>query len=157
KPLDDGKLPPDAILADGTPVADKPGLWEALIPLPPEKRGEAIIGVVFVNEVGLATTKTQRVELIDAPPPAGAIDGVVLIGERPQPGVVVSLRADGKEKVTATTNDKGMFKFENVPVGNYTVVSARPDSSYGFAGATPVQVELERRSKVVVAMTKQVK
>lgn len=158
KPLDDGKLPPDAVLVDGKPVADKVGVWEAEIPLAPEKKGEAIIGVVFTNEVGLATTKTQRVELIDAPPPSGAIDGVILIGERPQPGVVVSLRAaDGKEKATTTTSDKGTFKFENVPIGNYTVASARPDSSYGFAGSAPVQVELERRAKVAVTLTKQVK
>lgn len=157
KPLEDGKIPPDAVLADGKPLADKPGTWEAAIPLPAEKRGEAFIGVMFVNEVGLATTKTQRIELIDAPPPAGAIDGVVMIGERAQPGVVVRLLADGKEKATATTDAKGNFKFEGVPVGNYTIASARPDSSYGFAGTAPVQVELERRAKVSVNLTKQVK
>src|SRR5262249_41252554 len=157
KPLDDGKIPPDAVLAEGKPLLDKPGVWEAAIPLPAEKRGEAFIGVAFFNEVGLATTKTQRIELVDAPPPSGAIDGIVLIGDRPQPGLVVRLFADGKEKAVAMTDDKGKFKFENVPVGNYTVGSARPDSSYGFGGTAPVQVELERRAKVALNLTKQVK
>lgn len=158
KPLEDGKLPPDAVKVDGVQSPTDPKVWTADIPLPPEKRGEVFIGVVFTDQVGLTTTRTQRVELIDAPPPAGNIAGVVMIGELPQPGLVVSLRdGDGKEKATTTTDDKGKFKFEKVAPGNYTVASSRKDSSYGSAGSAPVQVEVDKTAKVTLPLKKNAK
>jgi hypothetical protein len=158
KPLDDGKLPPDAILAEGKPLGVIPNVWTADLPLPADKRGEGYVGVIFVNEVGLATMRTQRIELVDAPPPFGAIDGVVMVGDRPQPGLVVSLRdGEGKEKMVGKTDDTGKFKFEKVIPGTYTVASAKPTSSYPFAGVAPVQVEADKRAKVAVPMSKQVR
>lgn len=168
KPTDEGQIPADAVKVEGVQSAENPADWTAEIPLPPEKRGEAVIGVVFTNAVGLATTRTQRIELVDAPPPAGAIDGVVKIGEIPQAGVVVSLRnADGKELATTKTAEKadekqkikvGDYHFENVAPGNYTVAAGKASSSYPFAGSAPVQVEVGKRSKApAIAMIKQVK
>lgn len=158
KPLEDGKLPPDAIVAEGKMVKDNPGDWEAALPLPPEKRGEAIVGVVFTNEVGLSTTATQRIELVDAPPPLGAIDGIVKAGELPAAGTRVNLfDAGGGLKNTAVANSRGEFKMELIVPGTYILRAEKPTSSYPLFATEPVQVEPEKRSKASLSMVKDVK
>jgi len=158
KPTDDGKLPADAILVEGKMVKGNSGEWEAALPLLPERRGEAFVGVVMTNEVGLSTTATQRIELVDAPPPLGAIDGIVKAGELPAAGTLVNLfDGDNKMKNTATADSRGRFKMEGIIPGTYTLRASKPTSSYPLGAAEPVQVEAEKRAKALLSMVKQVK
>jgi hypothetical protein len=157
KQLDEGKIPADAIKAVGTQSEKDPKVWLADLQIPAEFRGEGLVGVVFSNQAGLTndTPKVQRIEIVDARPPSGTIEGKVEYGGRPQPGVTVSLRdADGKEKAATTSDDKGKFKFEKVPVGNYHVFGAKSDSSSGTRGSAPVQVEADKTVKPTIDMTK---
>ena len=185
KPTDDGKLPADAVKVDGVPwprpttalsrlvgfsryaesggvlaAGIAPASWVGEVPLPPEKRGEAFVGVQFTNDVGLVQMKTQRIVLVDPPIAAGSVVGFVKVGGVPQAGLTVALRAaDGKELATTKTNEKGKFTFESVFPGAYTVASSKPSSSYPFAGSAPVQVaETDKPPEpVTVNLTKQVK
>lgn len=157
KQLDEGKIPADAIKAVGMQSEKDPKVWLADFKIPAEFRGEGLIGVVFSNQAGLTneTPRVQRIEIIDAKPATGTIEGKVEYGGRPQPGVAVSLRdADGKEKAATTTDEKGKFKFEKVPVGNYHVFGAKSDSSSGIRGSAPVQVEADKTAKPTIDMTK---
>jgi Carboxypeptidase regulatory-like domain len=157
KKLEDGKMPADAIKADGTQSTKNPGVWVADLKVPADFRGEGVVGVVFANQVGLVNDppKVQRIEIVDPKAPAGTIDGKVEFGGRPQPGVAVALRdADNKDKGGTTTDDKGKFKFEKVAPGNYTVVALKKDSSTGAAGASPVQVEADKTSKPTITLSK---
>jgi hypothetical protein len=145
-------------VAEGKPVDGFPGVWEGFVPLPPEKRGEAIVGVVFTNAVGLSTTATQRIELVDAPPPLGHIDGIVKTAELPGAGANVSLLdGEGKLKGAAIADAKGKFKFDNLPPGVYKVSSKKSTSSYPLAATEDVQVEANKRSKTTLSMKKVVK
>jgi hypothetical protein len=150
RPLDDGTPPPDAPKFEAALTPAKgPFQWTATaqIPVPADKKGDMIVGVVFVNDAGIATVRTQRIEIVDGALVAirtGTVVGRVTLGERPQPGLIVTLTdADGKVKGTATTDDAGRFRFEKVIPGNYTLASAKKDSSYGSAGSTPVDVKAD--------------
>ena len=157
--LEDGKVPADAIKAAGVQSPKDSKVWTADLKIPAEFRGDGLIGVVFTNQAGLTneTPKIQRIEIVDAKPasPFGNVEGTVLYGGRPQPGVVVSLRdADGKEKAGGVTDDKGKFKFEKIPVGSYHVFGTKADSSSGIRGTAPVQVESDKTAKTSIEMTK---
>ena len=119
---EDGKLPegPKVMGVQQTDAKTKLATveWIGLMPLPPEKRGEITIGVAVTDEVGNVTTETQKVELVDPPLPGGTIAGKVVRGERPQPGLAVTLLdAELKPKGETKTDDAGKFKFEKVPPG----------------------------------------
>jgi hypothetical protein len=157
KQLEDGKIPADAIKAVGMQSDKDPKVWMADLKIPADFRGEGLVGVAFTNQAGLTneTPKIQRIEIIDARPPAGTIEGTVEYGGRPQPGVAVSLRdAEGKEKAAGKTDEKGKFKFEKVPAGNYHVYGGKADSSSGIRGSAPAQVEADKTTKVTIEMTK---
>jgi hypothetical protein len=162
KPGDDGKFAADAVKIEGAPVLDKKkvatGSYSAMLPLPADKRGPMFISAVLVDAVGLSVTKTQTVELVDAPPPTGSINGTVAIGERRQPGIkVLLLNGEGKEKAAAVTNEYGRFKFEKVPVGDYVVFAEKPDSSYGSEGKVAVQVKADATAKPAFELKKRTK
>ncbi len=159
--LEDGKMPADAVKAVGSQSAKNPQVWNANLTVPADFRGNGLVGVVFTNQAGLATDPplVQKVEIVDAKPPTGAIRGAVTFGDRPQPGVAVSLRdAEGKEKAATVSDKDGKFEFEKVPVGSYKVVALKKDSSTGAAGIAPVQVDaehtLKKPAKVIVSMNK---
>lgn len=179
---DEKKIPAEAVKAEGY-FDDAKKVWRAKLPIPTETPNQIAVSVVFINEVGLTgDEKSVTVKLVDggnaggaggpAAPATGTIEGVVKIGEIPQDGVAVSLRnADGKEiastksAVFVYTNPKdktktefhGRYKFEKVPVGAYTVLSAKQSSSYPFAAAAPVQVEADKTTKAPLSMIKIVK
>jgi hypothetical protein len=162
KPGDDGKFPSDAAKVEGLAVIDKnkipTGAYTALLPVPADKRGEMYISAVLIDAVGLSVTKTQRIELVDAPPPTGSINGTISIGERRQPGIkVLLLNGEGKEKAAAVTNEYGRYKFEKVPVGDYVVFAEKPDSSYGSEGKVAVQVKAEQTAKPAIDLKKRTK
>jgi hypothetical protein len=157
KKLEDGKIPADAVKADGAISPKDPTVWRAELKVPDTFRGEGIVGVVFTNQVGLANDppKVQRIEIVDPKAPAGTIEGIVEFGGRPQPGVAVGMRdPDGKEKGLTTTDDKGKFKFEKVPPGNYMVGALKHDSSTGAAGTSPAKVEADKTTKITISLSK---
>jgi hypothetical protein len=157
KKLEDGKIPADAVKADGTKSPKDPTIWQAELKVPDAFRGEGVVGVVFTNQVGLANDppKVQRIEIVDPKAPSGTIEGIVEFGGRPQPGVAVGMRdPDGKEKALTTTDDKGKFKFEKVPPGNYMVGALKKDSSTGAAGTSPAKVEAEKTTKITISLSK---
>jgi hypothetical protein len=145
KQFEDGKIPAAAVKAQGEPSAKSPSVWTADLKLPDDFRGAGLVAVVFANAVGLTSEPTvQKIEIVDPKakgPATGTVVGKVVFGERPQPGVPVSLRdADNKEKAAGVTDDDGKFKFENVAPGNYTLVAVKKDSSTGASGLASVRV-----------------
>ena len=157
--LEDGKLPegPKVI---GTQLVDaKTKLatveWIGLMPLPSEKRGEISIGVVVTDEVGNTTVETQKVELVDPPLPNGTILGKVVRGERPQPGLTVTLLdAEAKPKGETTTDAFGKFKFEKVAPGAYVLKTTKTDATTGMTGLSPAQVENGKTVKPTVELVR---
>jgi len=149
----DGKLP-DGPKAEGDLVDAKLGMWAGELPIP-DKKGFIEVGVQFINETGIAATKTQKIELVDPPFPGGTIDGLVVLGDLGQPKLPVLLRdAEGKEKGVAVTNDKGAFKFEGLAPGAYRLFSAKPDSGVGTKGSAGVQVIVGKTTKVTVELSR---
>lgn len=164
EPAPDGKLPD--VTAKGS--LDK-GVYFAKLPIP-DKTGEIVVGVQFVNETGVTATETQKIELVDPPPPSGTIVGAVELGGRGQPGIVVSLRdGEGKEKGSAITENEddnkpdtpkdkrkvnGKFRFDNVPPGTYRLVTAKPDSGVGTKGDAPAQVQIGKETKVTITLSR---
>ena len=129
KPVD-GKMPPTAATFPGQPVDVAKTRWSATIFFPNDAKGPTSISVELTNNVGLTTTATTLVELLDAVPvTGGTVRGTVVEGPRPQPGLAVTLADEkGGEKAKAKTGDDGAFVFENVAPGKYKVLSAKPDA-----------------------------
>ncbi len=147
------KLPEGATLVRGERPDKKADVWEAKLPVGAEKPGFVDVGVQFVNNAGLVTFGTIKVELVVPGPVVvkpGAIEGTVLEGDRPQPEVPVTLTdAAGVVRGTvAADKATGKFKFIDLPPGAYRVSSAK--SSDSTSGTTPVQVEAGTTTKDVV-------
>ncbi len=154
---EDGKLPegpkiPGKQVVDAKTKTLTPE-WIGLMPLDPMKRGEITIGVAVTDEVGNTSVETQKVELVDPPAPSGTIEGKVMIGERPQIGLVVTLAdGEGKPKGEATTGAFGKFKFEKVAPGPYTVKTGKTDTTTGVSGAATAVVENGKTVKTVIEL-----
>jgi hypothetical protein len=137
----DGKIPPTAVQAEGMPSAttkrEEPVTFRALLPIPTEKRATVLVSVQVTNNVNQTAIKTIEVQLID-PKGAGAaepkfkgatIKGKVVEGAQAVPGVPVSLSDEkGAIKAVTRTDEKGMYRFERVPVGAYAVNAVRSAS-----------------------------
>lgn len=120
----EGKKPAKGSAMKGIPNND--GSYSATFAVP-ETDGAFDVSAKFTNNVGLASTKTVEI-LADKPPTTGTIEGRVIQGDdRAQPGLVVELK-DGEGKVldTATTNDRGEFRFAGLKPGSYTLFSNKP-------------------------------
>jgi hypothetical protein len=163
--LDEGKMPADAITAVGRKLPRfsvfgyETEQWAGDLKIPDDFRGPGVVGVVFTNQAGVSNPfpEVQRIEIVDAVPrPAlGTIEGKVVFGGRPQPGVAISLRdPDGKDKGGTTTDAKGTFVLKSVAPGNYTVVAAKADSSTGASGAAPATVEADKVTPVTIELSK---
>jgi hypothetical protein len=154
--LMDGKVPPTAKEVEGTFVPGDPmameerlkqGYWKANLAAPTGMVGAFDVTVVVTNAVGLSEPKTVTIELVD-PGAGGAVPGVkkfgiirgvVVMGDIPQQGAVVTLRdAEGKIKAATATFDAiavaeaaarkppvrrvlGGYEFRDVPPGTYRV------------------------------------
>jgi hypothetical protein len=159
KPGEDGKMPPEA---PKIPAERQESLglfvtndWLGALPLPADKKGEIFITAQVTNQAGLTSLQTQKVELVDPPPPLGTIEGKVTLGERAQPKLSVKLAdAEGKLKGTATTDDAGKFKFEKLPPGKYTVSAARPDSVSETKGTAEAIVEADKTAKANITLAR---
>jgi hypothetical protein len=129
-PTEDGKLP--ALKAPGQLVEGKDDLWEARLPLPGDKKGELEVGVRFTNRVGLSAFAKGTVELVEFDPvknAPGVIQGVVVEGGLPQPGLVVTLLdAKGAKLSETKTNSEGSYRFEGLAPGAYYLSVVKPSN-----------------------------
>jgi hypothetical protein len=154
KPLPDGKLPPNPLVAEAA-QAEKGGPWVARLALPTEAKGAAEVSVRFTNGAGMSTTETIKIELVD-PAPAGAkasIEGTVREGDRTQPNLTVFLRdPQGVEKDKTTTDAQGKYVFKEVPPGSYRVTASKAG---GSRGETAAQVtEGQKKTGVDLKLTR---
>ena len=159
QPGEDGKLPVDAVkvIAIHSEAANLKSTdeWLSVLPLPADKKGEIFITAQVTNQAGLITNQTQKVILVDPPLPMGTIEGKVMLGERAQPGLAITLKdADGKLKANVKTNELGKFKFENVPAGKYTVATSRKDSVSETVGSEDIVVENEKTAKSTISLAR---
>jgi hypothetical protein len=53
-----------------------------------------------------------------------------------------------------TTDAKGKFKIERVPVGSYRLIAHKKDSSAGALGTLPVVVEAGKTTKAPIVLEK---
>jgi hypothetical protein len=155
KPTPDRKPPPNAELVPATAEGEEP-VWTAKLPAPTDQKGTFDVSVQFVNNAGLHTIETVRIELVD-PPPGGAntgsIAGTVLEGTIPQPDLEVTLwDAQRTLKGTTRTNAKGEFLFENVPPGAYTVYAVKASSQ--TRGTANVNVEGGKKASATVRLAR---
>ncbi len=137
-PLPDGKPGPGGKIyplkrylvkdANGKEVPSNPPAYTTIIELP-DVKGPFEVNYRIWNRAGLLVEDKAEIVLIDPPPPptTGTIEGRVIQGstpERPQPDLpVVLFDAGGKPVASATTNEKGEFKFEDLQPGPYIVFS----------------------------------
>jgi hypothetical protein len=151
KPTEDGKPPAGAVLVEGTPELDRAGkptdVWAAALQLPADKK-EATVSAIATdgagNPGGPRTGEALRIVIVDPPPPipTGRIDGIVMFGELPQPGVEVRIvGGEGKIRKAVVTNASGKFCISGLVPGPYILVSGKTDVTTGVSGITEVTVE----------------
>jgi hypothetical protein len=138
KPGKDGKLPANAPMVEAEQVPGK-DVWVAQLPAPTDKPAKIDVTVQATSKVDLSATAIVTIKLVDAKPGAASIKGVVVEGDRPQPGLEVVLRdPQGVPKDTVKSDDKGVFLFKNVAPGTYQIVVVK--GSDNTQGAVAVQV-----------------
>lgn len=166
KPSADGKIPDNAVTAEGKLVDDKTGVWVADLPAPTDMKTNYEVSVRFTNTAGLSATETVRIQLVDpangsktgpdgaAGAKPGSIAGSVLEGDRPQAGLEVALRDEKNNlKASTTTDAAGTFLFKDVTPGAYKVVSGK--SAAKTKGETPVSVAAdEKKVGLVIKLTR---
>jgi hypothetical protein len=159
KPPPGNKLPPTMPQAEGERAPGNPNIWLAELPAPTQKAAFLLVGVQVTNGVGETTTEVIKVQLVDPKaaaekkgpegPRLSTITGKVLEGDRGAPNVPVTLGdAKGELKAATRTNAAGVFKFEDVPPGAYTVNAAR--SASRTTGRSLVSVPQGKKDVVTV-------
>jgi hypothetical protein len=145
-----GKPPQGATLIPAQPVDDAKTTWAATLPLRGEKTGPTEFTVLFVNRAGQSAFATTTIDLIDADPAKvlpGRMEGVVVEGGTPIPGLKVSLRNEKNvELQTTTTDENGAFKFEKLTPGKYLLYTSRPATKR--QGSAIVDVVAEKTTTV---------
>lgn len=165
KPGEDGKPPAGAAVVEGVPEVGKDGrptgVWAAALQLPADRK-EATVSAIAVdgagNAGGPAAGEALRIVIVDPPPPipTGRIDGLVLFGELPQPGVEVKIvGGEGRIRKSVVTNLSGKFCIAGLPPGPYILASGKTDVTTGLIGLTEVTVEPgEKATPAVIALRK---
>jgi hypothetical protein len=155
RPNEEGKAPEGATLVPAVVDPKDPTIWRADLPLPPDRKGELFVSVQVDTVVGFGAYATQRVVLVDAPPPAGSIAGLITLGGRPQSNLTVLLTdAEGKPKGVTKTGKKGEFTFEGVAPGAYVVSAEKPDSVSKMAGSAPAHVKVGEKTEVAITLSR---
>ena len=73
-------------------------------------------------------------ELVEPTPQTGTIKGSVTYGDASVDGVLITLIKAGEVVLSETTDAEGMFEFDEVAIGSYTV-RAHKDVPEGYLGA----------------------
>jgi hypothetical protein len=145
-----GKPPQGATLIPARPLDDAKTTWTATIPLRGDKTGPTEFTVQFISRAGQSSFATTTIDLIDADPSKvlpGRMEGVVVEGATPIPGLKVSLRNEKNvELQTTTTDDQGAFKFEKLTPGKYLLYTSRPSTKR--QGSAIVNVVAEQTTTV---------
>jgi hypothetical protein len=164
----EGKVPGEPVAVRRPEVDKKTGElafkkeFEARAELPgvTEKPGTLDVAVQFTNGAGMKSFGELKIILVDEDKKSdgkkgagdgkaklGSVAGTVSEGERPQKGLVVSLRdIKGAEvKATTKTDAKGNYLFADVPPGPYRVFSENPGSK--TTGSAPAQVEAGKKTE----------
>jgi hypothetical protein len=148
----DGKVPPNVAPVTARMIEGK-NVWSAELPVAKDQKSPLEVSVRFTNAAGLSKTESLAIEVTDPPPPptTGTITGIVVQGDRRQPGIPVRLLDDkGQVKDTTMTNNEGKFEFKDVPPGSYRVTAAKTgDNTRGEAAA---QVVAGKEKKVEIKL-----
>jgi hypothetical protein len=162
KPPDPAAPPPPVpvpvVKADGVLIDAEKHLWAATLDAPTDKRATFEVSVVAVNGVGLTASDTQKIELIDPPPPpapgtikGASIEGIVVEGGRPQPNLVVFLRdpKDNTVKDSVRTDAAGKYIFKDVIPGSYRVTVEKTTDTTR-AGVAAQVIDGEKLTDVIL-------
>jgi hypothetical protein len=149
KPID-GKLPPGAKLIEAKSSTDHE--WVATLELPKAGDEPLEVSARLTSRVGFSEWITAKLPVGPADVvEAGSIQGTVVVGSLPQPGLEVVLQdAKGAVKAKTTTGSDGSFRFEAVKPGKYTAASSKPVS--GRKGSAPVSVPPGGEVKATIAL-----
>lgn len=155
-PGEDKKIPAGAVTTNGDLVPGKDDVWAGKLQLPSDKKGSIPIGVQFINRVGLTAFAKGTVELVDFDPvknEPGSIQGNVVEGEIPQPGLmVVLLDAKGNKLAEKKSGAEGAFAFEKLPPGKYTVVSEKPAASTRRRAVSAVTLDPGQTARIRLSL-----
>lgn len=150
--------------------------WEALLPLPKDPSGSIVVSARFMSGVGLTqfaapqevaiiaplpTQAEMEAENVKAkkPPALGSIEGKVLEGDRPQPGLTVYLLTDDPEAKEKERNKpldmkksaaNGSFAFKDLKPGHYRVFCEK--ASAMRKDLKPVNVESGMAAEVTLSL-----
>jgi hypothetical protein len=147
KPLRKGDrelIPADAVVLPARRLRAEGDVWTAVLPVETVKPARFDLTVQATNGAGESSSETITIRLVDAPKVVekvvlARITGTVLVGDRPQANVPVSL-ADlkGMVKAATKTDKAGAYVFADVLPGSYVVTAAKADLK--LRGETAVQV-----------------
>jgi hypothetical protein len=138
--LIDGKAPPTARTFQATRLQNDSQVWSAEL-LMPNELGACEVTAVLVNSVGLTSTITTPIDVVEKlPATVSEIRGVVVEGTLAQPNLEVTLeKTPGAVTAKAKTDEQGTFVFSGVAPGSYTVRSSKTTSQR--KGQATVKVE----------------
>lgn len=141
RPEKDGKPPASAVVVPGQ--AGEKNTWEAKVPVPNERGVKVDVTVQLVSGAGQTATETIAVQLIDPADQAkggATIAGTVVEGDRPQPGLTVTLvDPQGVTRYTVKSGPGGTYLFKDVAPGSYRVIATKTGSN--TRGQASVQVQ----------------
>lgn len=137
----DGKYPAEPKPIPGVADPKTAGLFSAKFPLP-DKAGPVKVYARFINNVGLAAVADTTIDAID--PPLGTLKVSATLFKKPQATALSAvlwtkdLKKDFQAKGPAVD---GVFTFENVPPGEYTVFVDQKTTAKTNRGASNVTVK----------------
>ena len=131
--------PPEAATIFTTTL--KGNLATSILAIPADAKAPFVVTLKATSGAGVSTVLTRTLPLGPPKPPAEpSVEGLVSEGDRPQAGIEVSLLDAKGMKVAATKTDAGgLYRFENLKKGKYTVQASKGPS--GRKASKPVTLE----------------
>jgi hypothetical protein len=137
KPGPDGKMAPDAPQARARLEKDD---WQAEFDVPADQKSPLGVVVRVTNGVGMQTTKSLSVEVVDPEPDYGSIVGRVYEKEAPVDNVRVRLYdAKGILRRRERSAEGGKFAFKDLYDGKYRVAARHETTNYAAEKVVTVQ------------------
>ncbi len=139
KPAQDGKMAPDTPRAKGRPDKEK-DVWQAEFDIQADQKGPLDLTVRATNGVGMTTSKTVSLDVVDPEPTAATIAGKVYEKETPIDNVVVRLYNAKKQLIRRVRSaDGGKVAFRELRAGEYRIAALRPSTGYGVERVVAVK------------------